>query len=122
RNQPVEPVGHGGWLPGQLALTLAERRDLGGERVLRRAPRGVRGIEIGVIPFELVRNLRSVAFLRADGERQADECRGCRHQPNRGCLHGAILRWPTYAILPPCDGCLAAISTDSLALRSTISS
>jgi len=40
-----------------------QRRQVGGEFVLRGAPRGVARINLGEVPLELVRRLRAVAAL-----------------------------------------------------------
>ena len=63
RVQSVERVGQRFRRRGELALELAQLRQLGGELLLRCAPRGFVRIDVSEVPGVLLWNLRAVAFL-----------------------------------------------------------
>ena len=67
RVESVERVGQRLRRRGELALELPQLRQLGGELVLRRAPRGFVRIDVGEVPGVLLWNLRAVAFLGGGG-------------------------------------------------------
>ena len=69
RRLAIERVGERRRRRRELALEPLQRRELGGELVLRGAPRHVARVDLGEIPRVLLGNFRAVALLRERGRR-----------------------------------------------------
>ncbi len=85
----IEGVRERGRRRRQLPFELFKRRDFRGKRLLGRAPRGIRRIDIREIPFVLVGNLRPVAFLGESRQRERDT-RERRGRPADRPFHGRL--------------------------------
>ena len=110
RVQLVERVGQRRRRRGELALELPQLRQVGGELLLRGAPRGVGRIDVGEVPLVLLRNLRAVAFLAPRAAvRAATAAMSSTHRPDEprsSCAHPSILpAGPSGARAGSCNVC-----------------
>ena len=92
RVERVERVGQRLRRRGELALELPQLRQLGGELVLRGAPRGLVRIDVGEVPGVLLWNLRAVAFLGGRRRRNGRERRDYRQRSTDRAVVRLVIR------------------------------